>query len=88
MMNENTPCYPANFTDRSAISVHNCHSSDLIFKLIMKIPVCEPYYNPQSGQPNSNDTILKGSHGSCSIKSVFSKFCKIYRKTPVPEFLF
>ena len=39
MMNKNTPRYPANFTDRSVISVLRCHRSHLIFKIIMKILV-------------------------------------------------
>ena len=33
----------------------------------------EPYYSPQSGQKNSNDTIYRGSHRSCSIKKMFLK---------------
>ena len=39
MMNKNTQRYPTNFTDRIAISVHKCHSSPLIFKIIMQIQV-------------------------------------------------
>ena len=39
MMNKNTPRYSENFIDRIAISVPKCHSSDLIFKIIMEIHV-------------------------------------------------
>ena len=38
-MNKNAPCYAANYTHRIAISVYKCHSSDLIFKIIMEIQV-------------------------------------------------
>ena len=38
----------------------------------------EPYYSPQSDELNSDDTIFRGSHRSCSLK----------RKTPVLESLF
>ena len=39
MMKRNTPRYSANYTLRIAISLHECHSSDLIFKIIMEIQV-------------------------------------------------
>ena len=39
IMNKNASRYPANSTHRSAISVEKCHSSDLIFKIIMEIQV-------------------------------------------------
>ena len=37
MMNKNTPRYSANYTNRIGISVRECHSSGLIFKIIMEI---------------------------------------------------
>ena len=40
-MNKNTPRYPTNFSDRSVISIHKCHSSYLIFQIIMEIQVHE-----------------------------------------------
>ena len=30
---------------------------------------------------------VRSSHRRCSIKKLFLKFCKIHRKTPVPESL-
>ena len=36
-MKKNAPRYAVNYTHRIAISVHKCHSSDLIFKIIMEI---------------------------------------------------
>ena len=33
----------------------------------------EPYYSPQSYQANSDNTIFRGSHRSCSLKKVFLK---------------
>ena len=38
-MNKNTPRYPTNFSDRSVISIHKCHSSHLFFQIIMEIQV-------------------------------------------------
>ena len=67
MMNKNTQRYPTNFTFKIVIIVRKCHSSDLIFKIIMEIKV------QGSGQPNSDGTLFRGSHCSCSIKKVFLK---------------
>ena len=68
--------------DRITISVHKCRSSDLLCKIIMDIQTNGNLnYNPQSGQPNSNDAIFRCSYRSCSIKKVFVKFCKIHKKT-------
>ena len=39
----------------------------------MSINSVEPYYNPQSDQPNSDDIIFRGCHRSCSLKKVFLK---------------
>ena len=39
MMNKNAPRYSANYTHRFAILVHKCHSSYLIFKIVMEIQV-------------------------------------------------
>ena len=39
MMSKNTAHFSANYTYKIAISVHKCHSPDLIFKIIMKIKV-------------------------------------------------
>ena len=38
-MNKNAAHFSANYTHKIAISVHKCHSPDLIFKIIMKIKV-------------------------------------------------
>ena len=38
-MNKNAAHLSANYTHKIAISVHKCHSPDLIFKIIMKIKV-------------------------------------------------
>ena len=65
MTNKNAPRYPANFTYKITIIVHKCHSSDLIFKIIIEIQV------QACGQPNNGDTIFRGSRCSCSIKKVF-----------------
>ena len=39
----------------------------------MSISSVEPYYSPQSDQPNSDDTVFRGSHRGCSLKKVFLK---------------
>ena len=57
--------YSANYTHWFVISVHKCHSSDLIFK---NPSSGELSYSPQSGQPNCDDTIFRGSLWSCSVK--------------------
>ena len=63
------PRYSANYTHWFAISLHKCHSSDLIFKNNHGNPSSgELYYNTQSGQANYDDTIFRDSHRSCSIK--------------------
>ena len=68
------------------ISVHKCHSSDLIFKNNHgNSSSGELYYSPQSGQPNYDDTIFRASHRNCSVKKCSEKFCKIHKKTPVSE---
>ena len=67
IMNKNTQRYPTNFTFKIAIIVRKCHTSDLIFKIIMEIQV------QGCGQPNSDDTLFRGSHCSCSIKKMFLK---------------
>ena len=36
-MNKNTPTCSSNYTHRIGVSVHKCHSSELIFKIIIQI---------------------------------------------------
>ena len=63
------PRYSANYAHWFVISVHKCHSSDLIFKNNHGNPSSgELYYNTQSSQANYDDTIFRDSHRSCSIK--------------------
>ena len=63
------PRYSANYTHWFAISLHKCHSSDLVFKNNHGNPSSgELYYSPWSGQPNCGDTIFRGSHRNCSVK--------------------
>ena len=80
MMNKNTPRYPANYTNRTGISVRKCNHGNPSSG--------EPYYSPQSGQANSDDTIFRGCQRNCAIRKLFIKFCKIHKKTPVSELLF
>ena len=73
-MSKNTAHFSANYTHKFAISVRKCHSPDLIFKIIIKNQTsAEPYYSSQSYQANSDNTIFRGSHQSCSLKKVFLK---------------
>ena len=62
------PRYSANYTHWFAISLHKCHLSDLIFKNNHGSSE-ELYYSHRSGQANCDDTILRGSHRSCSVKN-------------------
>ena len=80
------PRYSANYAHWFVISVHKCHSSDLIFKNNHgNSSSGELYYSPQSGQSNYDDTIFRASHRNCSVKKCSEKFCKIHKKTPVSE---
>ena len=75
------PRYSANYTHWFAISLHKCHSSDLIFKNNHGNPSSgELYYSHRSGQQNFDDTIFRGSHRSCSVKSILKNFVKFRRK--------
>ena len=75
------PRYSANYTHKFAISVYKCHSSDLIFENNHGNPNWgELYYSLQSGQPSCDDSIFRGIHRSCSVKSIFKNFAKFTRK--------
>ena len=48
----------------------------------------EPHYSPQNGQPNSDDTVFRGSRRCCSIKKVFLKVLQNSQETPVSKSFF
>ena len=59
------PRYSANYTHWFAISLHKCHSSDLIFKNNHGNPSSgELYCSPQSSQPSCDDSIFRASTGA------------------------
>ena len=75
------PRYSANYAHWFVISVHKCHSSDLIFKNNHGNPSSGELYNSlQSGQPSCDDSIFRGIHRSCSVKNVLKNFAKFTRK--------
>ena len=72
-MSKNTAHFSANYTHKITISVHKYDSPDLIFEIIKNQSSAEPYHSPQSYLANSDNTIFRGSHQSCSLKKVFLK---------------
>ena len=48
----------------------------------------EPYYSPQSDQPNSDETIFRGSPWCCSLKKVFLKILQNSQENTCAEVSF